>query len=157
MANHQLAAVIAGRVATAGAKEAINGVADFIRPASPSARLSSARLAAVTSARPRAGALAAVVAVILFGSACGQPAPAERITGDPRAGLSIFKNEGCYACHAVAGVAVGDAGPALDGEGTRRGEAAVRAMLPAHLRAVHAMPLSRGDLGDLAAYLAGLR
>lgn len=82
------------------------------------------------------------------------------MSGDPRAGLSVFKFEGCGSCHAVAGVSVGGVagnGPALDGEGNRRGASWLRAMLPRHLRATGQPSLSVRDLNDLVSYLVSLR
>ena len=79
------------------------------------------------------------------------------MSGDPRAGLSVYKLEGCASCHAIAGISVGSTGPSLDGEGNRRDASWLRAMLPAHLRSTARRPLSARDLGDLVSYLMSLR
>lgn len=98
-----------------------------------------------------------ILCVVLAVSACGEQALDRRTTGDPRAGLSTYKAEGCYACHAVADVSVGETGPALDGEGSRRGAPWLRTMLPSHLQAEKLRPLSRRDMEDLVSYLVDLR
>src|SRR5438067_400145 len=61
------------------------------------------------------------------------PGAGLQMSGDPRAGLSVYKLEGCASCHAIAGISVGSTGPSLDGEGNRRDASWLRAMLPAHL------------------------
>lgn len=86
--------------------------------------------------------------------------PQSPVHGDPRAGLSAYRFSGCGACHAIAGVSVGvgtpPPGPALDGEGARRGPSWLRGMLPAHLRQEKRAPLSPRDAEDLITYLASL-
>jgi mono/diheme cytochrome c family protein len=106
--------------------------------------------------------VAAVVTVggLLVLAGCGQRALDHRVSGDPRAGLSVYKFEGCGSCHPIAGVSVGNvagSGPALDGEGDRRGASWLRSMLPGHLRAVKLSPLSVRDHEDLVTYLVSLR
>jgi mono/diheme cytochrome c family protein len=96
--------------------------------------------------------------VIMLGLAgCSRPAAGPHTSGDPRAGLSVYKFEGCPSCHAIAGISVGSTGPSLDGEGSRRTASWLRAMLPAHMRATARRPLSARDLGDLVSYLTSLR
>jgi hypothetical protein len=112
----------------------------------------------VTVRRRFSGVLAAVgVAAGLLAAGCGAPPLDRQTRGDVRAGLSIFKAEGCYGCHAVSGVSVGTAGPALDGEGSRRGAPWLRAMLPRHFKALRLQPLASSDLEDLVSYLESLR
>ncbi len=95
---------------------------------------------------------------VLLLTSCG-PATSStpsNVRGDPRVGLSLFRIEGCALCHAVAGIAVGETGPALDGEGGRRGAAWLTAFLPAHGALVKAPVLDASDRQDLVAYLASL-
>ena len=86
-----------------------------------------------------------------------QPAGGLHTSGDPRAGLSVFKFEGCPSCHAIAGISLGRTGKSLDGESRRRSASWLRAMLPAHLRTTARRPLAARDQGDLVSYLTGLR
>ena len=99
-----------------------------------------------------------LVACLLALGGCGAHSlPPQHVAGDPRAGLSTFKFAGCGACHAISGVSVGTAGPALNGEGGRRTAAWLRAMLPGHLRATNSPTLPARDRQDLLSYLLGLR
>ena len=86
-----------------------------------------------------------------------RPAAGLHTSGDPRAGLSVFKFEGCPSCHAIAGISLGRTGKSLDGESRRRSASWLRAMLPAHLRTSARRPLAARDLGDLVSYLTSLR
>jgi mono/diheme cytochrome c family protein len=86
-----------------------------------------------------------------------RPAAGLQTSGDPRAGLSVFKFESCPSCHAIAGISVGRTGKSLDGEGRRRSASWLRAMRPAHLRTTARRPLAARDLGDLISYLTSLR
>jgi hypothetical protein len=99
--------------------------------------------------------LATVLTLGLAG--CGRPVAGPPTSGDPRAGLSVYKFAGCPTCHAIAGISVGNTGPPLDGEGSRHAASWLRAMLPAHARATTRWPLSARDLGDLVSYLTSLR
>ena len=99
---------------------------------------------------------AAWLAVI--GTPCsGRELAGPRTSGDPRAGLPVYKFAGCASCHALAGISVGNASPSLDGEGRRRGASRPRAMLPAHLHTTARRSLSARDLGGLISYLTSLR
>jgi len=77
-------------------------------------------------------------------------------------GQLVYKDQGCSACHMIAGVG-GAVGPDLSKVGLRRDKAWIEAQLKAPKshdpRSV--MPsfakLSQKDLDDLATYLAGLR
>jgi mono/diheme cytochrome c family protein len=109
----------------------------------------------VRTRRLPAVTLAIVITLELAG--CGRSAAGPHSSGDPRAGLSVYKFEGCASCHALAGISVGTTGPPLDGEGGRRGASWLRAMLLAHLRSTGLRPLSARDLGDLVSYLTSLR
>ncbi len=99
----------------------------------------------------------AVIVMLLLVAGCGAPALDRRSSGDPRAGLSVYKFAGCGACHAVGGVSVGSTGPALDGEGNRRGAPWLRAMLPGHIHTAAHLTLSARDREDLVSYLVSLR
>ncbi len=102
--------------------------------------------------------LAALALALLCAlSACSQRPAVHVLDGDPRAGLSAFKFEGCAACHAIAGVSVGESGPALDGEGGRRAPAWLRRFMATHLRSVEQRPLPVRDEHDLIAYLESLQ
>jgi len=91
-------------------------------------------------------------------SSCGEQQPHALVgtSGDPRAGLSVYKMEGCAQCHAISGVSVGVIGPVLDGEGTRRTAAWLRGLLTPHAHTVGDAPLNPRDHEDLVAYLASL-
>ncbi len=97
-----------------------------------------------------------LVAGLLAVGGCGEHAHPTPTGGDPRAGLSVYKFEGCASCHAIVGVSVGVTGPQLDGEGARRSAAWLRAMLPGHLKGTGSAPLATRDLRDLVADLGGL-
>ncbi len=101
--------------------------------------------------------LAALALALLLGG-CGEQQPHALVgtSGDPRAGLSVYKMEGCAQCHSISGVSVGVIGPVLDGEGTRRTAAWLRAMLAPHAHAVGDAALNPRDHEDLVAYLASL-
>jgi cytochrome c2 len=99
--------------------------------------------------------LATVITLGLAG--CGRQVAGPHTSGDPRAGLSVYKFAGCPSCHAIAGISVGNTGPPLDDEGSRHAASWLRAMLPAHVRATAQWPLSARDLRDLVSYLTGLR
>ncbi len=104
----------------------------------------------------RAAAATLLVAGLLAVGGCGEHAPPTSTGGDSRAGLSVYKFEGCARCHAIAAVSVGVTGPRLDGEGARRSATWLRAMLPGHLKGTGSAPLATRDLRDLVAYLDGL-
>lgn len=110
------------------------------------------------SARRFIGTLLLIAALLALGG-CGQSAAPARVhvAGDPRAGLSAFKFEGCGACHAIAQVSVGTAGPALNGEGARRSPSWLASWLPSHLRSTNSPALPARDRQDLVSYLANLR
>jgi mono/diheme cytochrome c family protein len=114
-----------------------------------------ARVSAATLARSGAIILCALLLLALAG--CGEPALDRRSSGDPRAGRAAFRFAGCAACHTISGIAVGDSGPELDGEGNRRGAPWLRKTLPGHIRAVGPATLPRRDVEDLVAYLVSLR
>lgn len=99
-----------------------------------------------------------LVVCLLALNGCGQQAlPPQHVPGDPRAGLSAFKFEGCASCHTIAGVSVGTSGPALNGEGAKRSASWLRTLLPGHLRAMHSPPFPARDHQDLLSYLLSLR
>lgn len=105
-------------------------------------------------------ALSVVTMLLLLAAtlaACGEPSLDRQSSGDPRAGLSIFKYEGCALCHAIATVAVGDTGPVLDGEGNRQGAPWLRQFLPLHVQKNKLASLSSSQIEDLVAYLVQLR
>lgn len=112
-------------------------------------------------ARPSSYARLCVAALLLLAlgslAGCGTPALDHRTSGDPRAGLSIFKFEGCAECHAISGVSVGTSGPALDGEGSRRAAPWLRRLLPRHIKATRLPVLTPRDDEDLVSYLTSLR
>lgn len=95
--------------------------------------------------------------MLLLAAGCGAPALDRRSSGDPRAGLSVYKFAGCGACHAIGGVSVGPPAAALDGEGNRRAAPWLRAMLPSHVRTAAHTVLSPRDREDLVGYLESLR
>jgi hypothetical protein len=99
--------------------------------------------------------LATVITLGLAG--CGRQVAGLHTSGDPRAGLCVYKFVGGPSCHAIAGISVGDTGPPLDDEGSRHATSWLRARLPAHVRATARWPLSARDLGDLVSYLRSLR
>src|SRR5262249_32079763 len=105
----------------------------------------------------RSGMVGLCALLMLALAACGQPALDHHSSGDPRAGRAVFRFAGCAACHAIAGIAVGDTGPALDGEGNRRGALWLRQMLPGHLKSFVTSSWPRRDVEDLVAYLVSLR
>lgn len=105
----------------------------------------------------RSIAACTVLLALLLAAGCGEPSLDRRTSGDPRAGLSVYKFAGCAACHAIAAVSVGSTGPALDGEGNRRAAPWLRAMLPAHTRTAAHVVLSPRDREDLVSYVVSLR